>query len=381
MSGIRSGLLEPLTSRIAVELRDLFPEITEVQLNPEVADLEKTLTNMTVSVSDSAITDLADKGTGVRGGVLVAILRHLADEGRRTMLFAVEEPEAFLHPAAQECLREDLEALAERRNVSLLTTTHSPFVVSRHPTARVFSLAKESNGRTFLAASARGDEPHAPALGALFRDRLVVDVLDRARRLSPGAACILVVEGYTDEAYLRSADRLLGGPSRLADIAIVQAGAGLGTPAGGAALAVMQSLVAKATSQLPVVALFDNDSEGNEAFATLKKISNKTGDWCKGKTLLQYGMAIPNSESTAFAWEAEDLWPDHLLERFVKEVGEENVLQGKIAKPKAIGGWQYSIKATAKGDLAAFLGKHATAEDAASWERLIAKIRAGAGLA
>ena len=135
VADLQSGLLSPLTERIRGELHGLFPEITDVVLRPDVRSLEETLAQMRVEVTDLALTDLADKGTGVRGGLLVAMLRHFAETGRRSMLFAVEEPESFLHPAAQESLREDLEQLANKKTVSLLVTSHSPYIVSRQPGA------------------------------------------------------------------------------------------------------------------------------------------------------------------------------------------------------------------------------------------------------
>jgi putative ATP-dependent endonuclease of the OLD family len=36
---------------------------------------------------------------------------------KRSKVFAIEEPEMFLHPTAQEELRDDLEALAERKEL------------------------------------------------------------------------------------------------------------------------------------------------------------------------------------------------------------------------------------------------------------------------
>ena len=210
---IQSGLLEPLTTRIMKELKELFPEVTAVSLRPDVGDLEDTLARMHVDVTDLMETDLADKGTGVRGGVLVAMLRHLADASRRSMLFAIEEPEAFLHPGAQERLREDLEQLAKRVDVSLLVTTHSPFIVSRREEARVFALDKNTDGRTEVVASATGAQPQAGVLGGLFRDRLIVDVLDRAAAVPASARAVVVVEGDTDECYLRLAAERAGRPS------------------------------------------------------------------------------------------------------------------------------------------------------------------------
>src|SRR5690606_17327769 len=133
-------------------------------------------------VTDAAATDLADKGTGVRGGLIVSMLQHLADTSRRAIVFAVEEPEAFLHPAAQEQLRDDLENLAVRSDVTLLVTTHSPYIVSRRPGAKAFSIRKEPEGRTVVDAETTGDGPLASSLGGLFRSSIVVGFLDRVAR-------------------------------------------------------------------------------------------------------------------------------------------------------------------------------------------------------
>ena len=380
VSGIRTKLLDPLTNRIGLELKDLIPEISEVQLEPYVSGLEETLTKMGVSVNDAALTDLAEKGTGVRGGVLIAMLRHLADEGRRSMIFVVEEPEAFLHPAAQESMREDLEAIAEKPNVSLLVSTHSPFIVSRQPSSRIFSVAKESNGRTFLSARAEGDAPHASMLGSLFRGRLVMEVLDRAQLIPEKAKAILVVEGYTDYRYIQTAARLLGLGNLSDDLAIIQAGAGVSERSGGASLSVMQAIVARATSDLPVIVILDSDKDGREAFHHLEKISSKTGHWKKGVNLFQYADCIKDGLGDGFPWEAEDLWSQHILSAFVAANDESATLSEKVALPRHRGGWHYGLKLNAKVPFADFLDETATQSDALGWTRFFDLLHSAHGL-
>ncbi|MGH3928263.1 MAG: ATP-dependent nuclease, partial [Pseudonocardiaceae bacterium] len=125
IEGLQGDLLKPLRERIDAVVQQLFPEISGVRLIPKVPDIDETLSNIDVALTDSAETALASKGTGVRGAVMVAMLRYLAEQTRRSMIFAIEEPESFLHPAAQEALRDDLEGLAERQDVTLLVTTHS----------------------------------------------------------------------------------------------------------------------------------------------------------------------------------------------------------------------------------------------------------------
>ena len=254
VQALQDGVLASLRERIAVELVDLFPEVKAVALEPDVRSLEDTLTSIGVRVTDVAVTDLADKGTGVRGGLIVAMLQHLASSSKRSILFAVEEPESFLHPAAQEALRDDLEALAARKDVSVIITTHSPYVVSRLPVAKVIAVRKDQKGRTVVFEDRNGDEPLQIALGDLFRSSLLVGFLDRASRSVPGERAMLVVEGPTDADWLCHTARLAGRYDLLEGLTI--------EAAGGATAVVTQALLRGATSEHPVAVLFDNDDAG-----------------------------------------------------------------------------------------------------------------------
>lgn len=374
---LRTGLLKRLSERINAEVKKLFPEIEGVSLSPEVPSLEETLAKMRVEVSDVAVTDLADKGTGVRGGLIIAMLRHFADVGKRSMLFAVEEPESFLHPAAQEQLREGLEALATRRDISLVVTTHSPYIVSRKPGSRVFGLDKGKDGGTILKAQADGSEPHAAVLGGLYRDSLVMEWLDRAEELPAGAQLIIVVEGDTDRDYAVLAAERAGRPELLQGISFRLAGSQSGGAGGGAAMAVMQALVTHAAAPIPVAVVLDNDQPGQEAANTLRQIGTKTNLWRHDKELFSYRTAF-ESGSKAFGYEAEDLWPDHLLEGFLKQNPEAD--RGRTVRPKPTGGWQWHIDAPWKGEFVEYLRAHATAEDCERWISFIDQIRKGSGL-
>jgi len=234
VEGLRSHLLGPLQDAIGDIVGELFPEVTGVSLVPRVASIDDTLQDVTVNMRDAVDTPLVAKGTGVRGGVLVAMLRYLADHGKRSMVFAVEEPEAFLHPKAQEDLRDDLEKLAERSDVTLFVSTHSPFVVSRNPKAQVIALVKSPDGRTTINGCARGDEPRASLLGGLFRDAALPDLLERSAVIPATAKAIVVTEGEGDIESMRLAAARSGRTDLLADIHL--------TPAGGALKAAMQAL-------------------------------------------------------------------------------------------------------------------------------------------
>ena len=142
----------------------------------------------------------------------------------------------------------------------------------------------------------------------------------------------------------------------------------------------MQALVLKSTVECPVVVLVDRDDPGKDCVATLRKIGNKTKHWTPGESLFNYAMAIPNGESSGFAYEAEDLWPDGFHERFLAKNDEDTVLKGKQQRPNPHGGWHYDYVPAAKGPLAEHIESEATAADCTHWIALLEKIRTGVGI-
>ena len=133
------------------------------------------------------------------------MLQYLAEQSRRSLVLAVEEPEAFLHPAAQEAIMEQLQDLATRSDVSLLVTTHSPYVLSRRSDASITELRKRPDGVTSKAAVCAGDQSHAELIGSLYRDAGMAGVLERALTIPVGTRAVVITEGYTDGEFLRIA--------------------------------------------------------------------------------------------------------------------------------------------------------------------------------
>ena len=90
-----------------------MPEVMSVSIMPFVPSLEEILLQAEITIKDSADTSLLNKGTGVRGALLVVLLTYLAKHSRRSLILAVEEPESFLHPRAQQELRDNLRDLGK----------------------------------------------------------------------------------------------------------------------------------------------------------------------------------------------------------------------------------------------------------------------------
>lgn len=362
VEGLQNDLLDPLRDRIRDVVCGLFPEVTNVNLLPRVSAIDETLSNVGVNVTDAIETSLAAKGTGVRGAVLVAMLSYLADQTRRSLVFAVEEPEAFLHPAAQEAMRDDLEKLAVRPEVTVLMTTHSPFVVSREPQAKVIALGKDSDGRTLISGQAAGNEPHASLLGGLFRDAALPDILDRSSKIPTSAKGIVIVEGITDEEFIRIAAAKHRRPDLVDDLAI--------SPAGGAEKAAVQAVLMRAQTKQPILVVLDGDISGREAYKLLH------GRFSFGKKeLLSIQEIVGNNPADA---EAEDLFPQKLMQEFVEEKGEERVVKQKTARPG--GGWRYDFNQTGKESIVEFVQRSASPDDLNLWLKLLQTVRERLGL-
>ncbi|MGH8904308.1 MAG: ATP-dependent nuclease [Egibacteraceae bacterium] len=362
---LQHDLLGPLRANIGEVVAELFPEVSGITLIPEVSGIDATLSNVEISVADAVDTPLSAKGTGVRGGVVVAMLRYLASSGQRGMVFAIEEPESFLHPAAQEDLREHLEHIAGRPDVTLLVTTHSPFIVPRGSDATVFALDKDRQGRTCLGGQAAGDKPHASLLGGLFRDEAFAGLLERAFAIPDAAKAVLLVEGLTDQRFLQLAAEKAGRPELLRDLWI--------QPTHGTTEMVARAILTREATGKPVAVLVDNDEPGLDAKRIL------ASRFKKKRELFSYADVF-DERYVNFAFEAEDLFPSTLIEGFIAERGRDVVQTASRRRPDADGEWHYDLSRTAKVQLAEYLAEHLTAEDVTRWIALIELIRSRLGL-
>ena len=317
VTALQAQLLEPLRGRIGGLVGEMFPEITVSDLVPEVPSVASTLSSVDVRLGDaSAMTQLSDKGTGVRGAVLVAMLQYLARQSLRSVVLAVEEPEAFLHPAGQESIRGHLEKLADPTDVSLLISTHSPYVISRNPDAQIMELAKGKDGWTSCVASAAGDQERAPLLGSLYRDTGMAYVLERALRVPAGTRAVLVTEGFMDGAFLQIACAATGKSELLRGVHIIDSG--------GAKQVVIQAVLAGSATDAPVIALLDYDDMGRSAQEKLQSFG-----WKASKDILSLS-SWKQRCSNGHDVEIEDLIPRAVADKVTKSIGEELSIDEKV---------------------------------------------------
>ncbi|TCU46844.1 AAA family ATPase [Curtobacterium sp. PhB146] len=349
---LQNGLLAPMREKILALSKRLFPEMNDVSLVPSVNSLEESLSDIRIRLFDSVETDLAAKGTGVAGGVLIALLRYLSDATKQSIVFALEEPEAFLHPAAQQALRDDLEGLAEREDVTLLVTTHSPYIISRSGSAQVVGLNKSlDDGISRLTGSALGNDNHAAVLSGLFVDAVLPEMLDRYHSVPTAAEILLVVEGETDKQFIELAARALDREVDINGVEIVACT--------GAHSAVAQAVLLKAEARQELIALFDSDQEGRAA----RDLMRHRFKFDK-KKVLEYSKYANNLQDAESEW----LFPAAMMQRFVDELGEDLVLKSKT---KLGGEYRYDFTPHGKEQFPVWLAANAKAEDFGRWSALL----------
>lgn len=282
----------------------------------------------------------------------IGIARHVTVVDGPPALVAVESPDAFLHPAAQERLATLLVDVAAELAAPVVVSTTSPFVIPRVAAATIVALAQDADGRTGVIGSATGDEPQAALLGGLLRDTGLATVLDRLARVPPGTRAVLVVEGGTDEAYLRLAAERLGRRHVLDEVVIL--------PSSGAMGAATAAIVLRAEVSVPIVVLLDHDDAGRRARDTLV---SRFG-FERSRQVVTYADVIDGGPPGI---EAESLFDPELVRGFVATHGEGFAL-GERTHGDVV---TVELTASGKSAFVGWAGAHAGADDLDRWDALL----------
>jgi len=125
--------LEDKLNKFMSELMDCYVEL-EITL-PKVEDLFK---NIKILIDDGIKTSVETKGHGLQRSMIFTILRVYAEylvetkvsekTAKKCVIFAIEEPELYLHPQSQRTFMSVLRCIAESGNQVLYSTQSSLFV-------------------------------------------------------------------------------------------------------------------------------------------------------------------------------------------------------------------------------------------------------------
>lgn len=134
---------------------------------------------------------LSLRGDGFRRITMMAYFEHLAEENTeydKSIIFGFEEPETFLHPAAQEQLFEKLLEMVES-GYQIIISSHSPIIVANSQRDSLIHVYKD-NGRTRFNCDVDN-------IGEVARD-LGISVDNQFVSLFDSAKVLLLVEGIDD---------------------------------------------------------------------------------------------------------------------------------------------------------------------------------------
>lgn len=196
-----------------------------------------------ISTAEGLRTDLRHQGQGVQRSLMYAALaaeaRLGASRNGRTILLAIEEPEAFQHPLSARVLGRTLSTLSNQ-DYQIVYSTHSPDFVrpqninglrlvrraggKQGPSTNVSSFSLQDFAVTFGKAYERDDftpDSIAARLEANLETRILEGLFANA--------CV-IVEGDEDEALLRAACRLAEIDLDERGVAVIQARGKLSMP-------------------------------------------------------------------------------------------------------------------------------------------------------
>lgn len=222
-----------------------IPSVKSIEL--QSADVERTDSVDELVVDDGAVTSIEHKGDGIKSLVTMALIQELLQEQARghSVILAVDEPEAHLHPASVHELQQLFEGLSTSQQVVL--ATHNPIFVNRE---------KVASNILVLGNAAR------PAKNvAVIREALGIELHDNLA----SAETVVLVEGITDEqaipALLSEVETRIG--SDVANGRIVfRATRGAGK---------MRAQVQREKSTVcRIIVVLDDDAEGREEARRLR---------------------------------------------------------------------------------------------------------------
>jgi energy-coupling factor transporter ATP-binding protein EcfA2 len=142
---------------------------------------------------------LNKRGSGVRRMILVSFFkaeaeRRMAKTSKKSVIYALEEPETAQHPNNQKILIDSFKSLASEPACQVLLTTHSPGFASELPGASIRFIDRDSLGEPKIEEGVDVFEDVAKTLGLVPDSRVKL---------------LIFVEGPTDVHALKSLSNAL----------------------------------------------------------------------------------------------------------------------------------------------------------------------------
>lgn len=276
--------LKTSSNAVTSSMKSVFSEVQTLELQLPFSNLEEMLPSLRPIIKDTAETGLKSKGAGIQTSSLLFLLKYLADnhpqrhQSRQTFLWAIEEPESFLHPKKQRAMADVL--LDFSKEVQTVITTHCPHFIPRdtvNASCYIIDKASKSPWSTELIGTDH----------LIARQTLGISLLD-SMSLFP---INLVVEGISDEILLGGALRKLQGTLALNwfDVKFFPSG-----NAAGAALA-FEWMSKQADEETQIRLILDGDKPGVDSLNSLLGRGKRDGiSWKSNQDYFQLPIDVEN---------------------------------------------------------------------------------------
>ncbi len=192
--------LQPRLDKSGLEITKtfgaVFSEIESLKLQIPFDNLENLLPYLTPTLKDYYETPLSQKGSGIQTSTLLFLLKYLSDNHpqrynlRVNYIWAIEEPESYLHPSSQKAISDILREFS--KDVQTIITTHSPNFVPRG-SENVIVIGKDTQDPFSTKIVSNDFEDARRTLGVSLLDSMYLYPFN------------IVVEGPSDEILLRGA--------------------------------------------------------------------------------------------------------------------------------------------------------------------------------
>jgi len=179
---LRLPCISETEKRLNEVLREYMDCELEIEFQPP--SLELLLTNPRIFADDGFRNVAENKGHGLQRAIIFSILRCYSElvtgagkQKKRTVVFAVEEPELYMHPQAQRAMRRVFRRVADGGD-QVLFSTHSPLLLD----VAYFDEIIRVEG---LQHSENGDKTVMSKVWQLTMESLIVDLKARYPSANP----------------------------------------------------------------------------------------------------------------------------------------------------------------------------------------------------
>ena len=181
--------------------------------------------NLELIVDQLGVTSRAQEvGAGLQSAIVVAIFRTYQELRRGGAIFAIEEPEAFLHPQKARYFADVIERISETGN-QIILATHSPYFVKLHVPETIGVV------RRTIGDGTRVIQTKSEALTPNLRSALKIQTQIHAERSELlFARRVLFVEGQTERIAMPFVFAAMGVDANRDGISVIDCGSKTSIP-------------------------------------------------------------------------------------------------------------------------------------------------------